>query len=140
MSIGTALVAIKTANGTLNSLIGVKFYPDVLPQDVELPAVRFQEISRTTSDYTMSGRPQTATIRIQLDAYATSAALRTTLRAALNEAFLPDPRVSGAWGGETLFDIRPDGGGSMVEMLGTLAQAYRQRFDLICDCAWSTTL
>jgi hypothetical protein len=46
MSLQTALVAIKSANSTLNSLIGTRFSPDILPQEVTLPAVTFQIISR----------------------------------------------------------------------------------------------
>ena len=140
MSLQTALVAIKSANATLNNLIGTRSHPNVLPQGVTLPAVRFQEISRVFPDYAFAGRPQLANIRVQIDGYAATSALRTTLRTALFGCFLPATRLSGSYGGETLLDLRVIDGHDDVEMLDTTTEAYRVRMDLICDFQWSTTL
>lgn len=132
MSVQTALVAIKTANSTLNTLISTRFNPDVLPQNVTLPAVTFQVISRTR-EHAFQGRPHLSNVRVQLDGYAATSALRTTLRSALIAAFLPTTRVSGSWGGETLFDIRFENEIEGTDMLDTQTQAYRITIDLIVD-------
>lgn len=140
MSLQTALVAIKSANSALSTLIGTRFHPNKLEQGEILPAVRFQEISRTFPDYAFSGRPQLANIRVQLDGYAMTQAQRTTLRTALIGCFLPTTRVSGSYGSETVLDIRIIDGDDGLEMLGTKTEAYRCRMDLMCDFQWSATL
>lgn len=133
MSIQTALVAIKTANSTLNTLIGTRFHPDKLPQKVTLPCVRFQVISRPRPDYTFQGRPSLSNPRVQLDGYAASSVDRTTLRSALIGCFLPTTRVNGSYGGETIFDIRIDNEQEGEEMLNTNTEAFRISMDLIID-------
>lgn len=140
MSLQTALVAIKTANTTLNTLIGTRFHPDKLPQEVVMPCVRFEEISRNELDWTFARRPQLVRIRVQLDGYAESSALRTTLRAAVMGCFLPATRISGTYGGETVLDIRTEGGLSEVEMLDTETEAYRFTRDLIIEFRFSESL
>ncbi len=133
MSIQTALVAIKTADSTLNTLIATRFHPDVLPQNVTLPALTFQVISRIRPDYAFQGRPELSNIRVQLDGYAATSVLRTTLRAALIGCFLPTTRVAGSYGGETILDIRIVNEREGLEQLDLETQAYRISFDLIVD-------
>lgn len=139
MSLQTALVAVKTANSTLNTLVGTRFHPDKLPQKTQgqtwaqyLPIVRFQVISRTRS-YPFGRRASLSHARVQLDGYAATEAARTTLRAALISAFLPTTRVSGSYGGETLQDIRFDNEREGVDMLDTDTAAYRISIDTIVD-------
>jgi hypothetical protein len=132
MSVQTAMVAIKTANSTLNTLIGTRFHPDALPQNVTLPAVTFQVISRTR-EHAFQGRPHLSNTRVQVDGYAATSAARTTLRSALIGAFLPTTRVNGSWGGETLFDIRIENEIEGIEQMDTQTQAYRITMDLIVD-------
>jgi len=133
MSLHAALVAIKTADSTLNTLISTRFHPDVLPQEVTLPAVRYQVISRSRPDYAFQGRPHLSNPRVQLDGYAATSALRTTLRSALIGAFLPTTRVAGSYGGETILDIRIDNEREGLEMLDTGTQSFRISMDLIVD-------
>ena len=131
MSVQTALVAIKTADSTLNTLIGTRFYPDVLPQTKAFPAVRFQIISRTRG-YTFGLVAQLNRPRVQMDGYAASSIDRTTLASAMRGAFM-GYRNSSAIGGETIQGIRLDDEEESIEMLDTGTEAYRVRMDFICD-------
>lgn len=134
MSLATALVAIKTGNATLNTLISTRFHPDVLPQGVTLPAVRFQMISRVQPDYSFQGRPDLANVRVQLDGYAATEVARAALRAAMLGAFVPvSTRVEGSYGSETILDIRIEGEREGLEMLDTNTQARRISMDLIVN-------
>ncbi len=129
MSIQTALVAIKTANPTLNTLVGTRFSPDVMPQGVTLPAVTFQVISRPNSN-SMGPNIVNYRPRVQMDGYASSSALRTTLRSAMVGAFYG---YSGVIGGETIKSILIDNETEMVEQLDTQTQAYRISIDWIIN-------
>jgi hypothetical protein len=125
MSIATALVAIKTANATLNTLIGTRFHPDALPQDVTLPAVCFQEVSRTR-DYTFGvALPPLSHPVVMMKCYATTSVGRNALAAAVRAAFTST--TSQSVGGVTVDGMSIDNefsGG--VELLGTSAERYVQ--------------
>lgn len=139
MSIQTALVAIKTANVALNALIGTGFHPDVLPQwkpteqaiTAYLPKLRFQVISRPNFNAMGPGIVDYRA-RVQMDGYATTSALRTTLRSAIKGAFYG---YSGTVGGETIKAILLDNEFEGVELLDTNTQAYRITMDFIVDLA-----
>lgn len=131
MSIQTALVAIKTANSTLNTLIGSRFHPDALPQGITLPAVRFQVISRPNMK-AMNPTIVNYHARVQMDGYEASSSLRTTLRNALKGCFFG---YSGAIGGETVKSILLEDEREDIEMLDTQTQAYRVSLDFIVDLA-----
>jgi hypothetical protein len=133
MSIQTALVAIKTADSTLNTLIGAKLRPDAFERSDTVPMVKFQVISRPRPDYAFAGRPHLSNVRVQLDGYAATAALRAALRTALIGAFLPTTRVNGSYGGETILDIRIVNEREGIEMLDTSIEAYHISMDLIVD-------
>src|SRR5437868_3700524 len=68
MSYKTALVALKTANMALNTLVGVRFYANWLPQNVAMPCVKFQKISAVTDD-AMGPAIVNNKLRIQMDGY-----------------------------------------------------------------------
>lgn len=129
MSIQTALVAIKTANVTLNTLIGTRFYTDVAPQGTALPFVRFQVISRPNSA-AMTPVIVNYHPRVQMDGYAASSALRTTLRTALVGAFYG---YRGSIGGEVVKSILIDNEMETNEMLDTSTEAYRIMIDFVVD-------
>lgn len=131
MSIQAALVAIKSANATLNTLVGTRFNPDVLPQGTTLPAVTFQVISRPNAN-AMGPLIVNSHPRVQMDGYAASSALRTTLRSALVGAFYG---YSGSIGGETVKSMVIDNELEGVEMLDTQTQAYRITIDWMMDLA-----
>lgn len=129
MSVQTALVAIKTANSTLNTLVSTRFHPDKMPQKVVFPAVCFQVISRPNTN---AFGPAIANYRprVQMDGYTTTSALRTALRTALVNAFYG---YSGTIGGETIKSILIDNERETVEMFDTETEAYRISIDFRVD-------
>ena len=140
MSLQTAIVAVKAADTALTALVGSHFNPDVFPQEVEMPAVRFTQISKVDQDYCFAGRPQVTSIRVQMDGIAASSTERTSLRTALLNCFLPASRVSGSYGGEYIFDIRMDNAIGTVDRLDNESEAWRTTMDFICDFRWSAAL
>lgn len=140
MSLQTAMVALKTANSALNTLIGTRFYPNVFPQEVEMPAARFQKISKVERDYAFAGRPSLTTIRLQIDTIAATSIERTTLREAFINCFIPTTRVAGSYGGETILDIRSEFAFDDVDSLDKENEGYRDTMDFICDFRWSAAL
>lgn len=128
MSIQTALVAVKSANSVLNTLISTRFHPDVLPQGVTLPAVRFQVISRPKV-YTFGVIPNISHPRIQMDGYAATDALRTTLATALRGAF--DTYSSTSVGGHAIQGMLILNEWEGVELLNTSTEAYRVSMDFV---------
>lgn len=129
MSIQTMLVAVKTANATLNTLIGTRFHPDVLPQGVTLPCVRYQVISRPKV-YTFGVVPQISHPRVQMDGYAATSVLRTTLATALRGAFDTYSSAT-AVGGHVVQGILIMNEWEGVEMLNTSTEAYRISMDFV---------
>lgn len=87
MSVTTDLVNVIRALPTLTALVGERFYPLTLPQNVVLPAIRYQQISEPP-ELTHSGPADISRPRIQLtihaSTYATAAAIGAALRAALH--------------------------------------------------------
>lgn len=130
MSVQSALVAIKTADATLNTLVGTRFHPDTLPQGVSLPCVTFQVVSRTRDYVFGSTLPTLADVRVQIDGYAASSIDRSTLASALRGAF---QRYSGTIGGETISDIRVVTEMEMIEQLDTETEAYRIMLDCVVN-------
>ena len=129
MSLQAALVAIKTANSTLNTLVDTRFYPDKLPQKLTLPAVRFQEISSVQSDAMMPSVVNRRA-RVQMDGYAETSVLRSALRAAMLGAFYG---YSGSIAGQTIKSILLDNEQSDVENLNTERESYRVSMDFMVD-------
>lgn len=107
-SIQTCVIAIKTANATLNALVGTRFYQDELPQEKGFPCVKFQVISRPRNAYVFAPVPsQLSKPRIQFDGYVQSVrsggtVTRETLASAIRGAF---DRYHGTIGGKTVQDV-----------------------------------
>jgi hypothetical protein len=131
MSMQTAMVAIKTANAGLNALIATRFHPDMLPQEVVLPAIMFQLISRIP-DHAMTPVMVNHHMRVQMDGYASTSADRTTLRSAMVSAFYG---YSGSIGGESVKSILIDSERESIEQLDTEAECYRISIDFMVDMA-----
>lgn len=69
-----ALFSLLTAGSPnpVAAIIGTRAYPDVLPQAVTYPAIRFQRISTPRSQYrTLDGHANYASPRFQIDCWAT---------------------------------------------------------------------
>lgn len=130
MSVQTALYAIRAADATLAALISTRLYPDVLPQEATLPAVRYQVIGRQRPYTFGNSLPSMATIRVQMDGYAGTSVNRSTLAAALRGAF---NRAQGSYGGETVVDIRIENELEDIEMLNTNTEAYRIMLDMVIN-------
>lgn len=129
MSLNTALVALKTANSTLNTLVGERFCPDVLPQGVTFPAVRFQELNRQRPYTWGVPLPPLCQSIVLMAAYASSPAARSTLADAIRAVFTSV--TSQTAGGETVTGMMIDNefsGG--VEMLDTNVEAYVHHFHI----------
>ena len=123
MSLATALVALKTANSTLNTLIGTRFHPDVAPQGQTLPFVVFQDVSRTRDKTFGVALPPLSHPAVMMKCYAATSVLRSALAAAVLAAFCSTTAVSA--GGHTVHGIEVDNelsGGT--ELLGTSTEAY----------------
>lgn len=134
MSVQTALVAIKTADATLNSLIGTRFHPDALPQTIVLPAIRFQVISRPRS-YTFCQVAPLQHVRVQFDCYVKSARTggpsggRETLADAVRSCFIRATPTTA--GGEVVQGMLIDNESEDIETLGTSIEADHVRIDVI---------
>jgi hypothetical protein len=129
MSVQTAMVAVKSANATLQALVGTRFHPDEAEQNTALPNVVFQEIV-TTWTYAFGGISQMTHCHIQIDGYATTSANRTILSEAIMGAF---DRTQGTFGGETVQDIKLLARRKTKEMTNTNTAAYRVTFDFMVD-------
>jgi hypothetical protein len=64
-----ALHAYVTADATVGGLIGSRMYPQILPQGVTYPCLRYQRVSGPR-DYTHNGASGWVRGRVQFDAYA----------------------------------------------------------------------
>lgn len=90
------LVAHLEADSDLSALIGTRIYPQILPQGGTLPAVVYQLISRTpasmrnANDNLVQTRWQWS---INARTYASTVAISTALKAALQSFSNTDPRV-----------------------------------------------
>ena len=130
MSIETALVAIKTADTTLNELVGTRFHPDGLPQHVAFPCVKFKVIARVPVDRTFNSRVQITEARVQVDGYAASAAGRSALRVAIWDCY---ELFRGPIGGEVIENIWISLERQGLEMQDTETAAYHIGIDLMVD-------
>lgn len=125
----TAMLAIKASDSDLNTLVGVRFYSDSMPQKVELPCACFTVISRTNSA-AMTPVVVNYHTRLQVDGYAATAAGRAELRDAIVAAFYG---FAGVIGGKTIKCILIDNERETIEMLDTKTQAYRVSIDFMVD-------
>lgn len=66
MLLGDLLYARLTTDATLTATLGLRVYPDHLPQSPTLPAVTYQVISRVPTE----ANTQIFDVRIQLDCWA----------------------------------------------------------------------
>ena len=94
MSLATALVALKTADATLNTLISTRFSPDVTTQGQTLPFVVFQEVSRTRVKTWGVALPPLFHSTVLLKCYAATEVLRAALVTAVLDAFCSTTAVT----------------------------------------------
>lgn len=86
-AIETILQAHLTSNVALAALVGNRIYPDLVPQNVTLPAIRYVVIDRVE----LLVKPNVPTMRhvqmrVQLDIYATTYAGAKAVQKALTDA------------------------------------------------------
>lgn len=67
--VGKALRTKLLESSALTDLIATRFYPDVIPQSAELPAVAYYKIS-TIREHTLDNCTRLAHSRIQVDCFA----------------------------------------------------------------------
>ena len=125
MSIQTALVAIKSGNATLNTLIGTRFHPDRAPQAQTLPFVVFQDVSRTRDHTWGVALPPLSHPLVLMKGYAATSVLRTTLASAMRGAFTSVALQSAGGATVTGMMIENELSGG-VEQLDTSTEAYVQ--------------
>lgn len=68
-----ALFSLLTAGSPnpVAAIVGTRVHPDVLPQGISYPAIRYQRISTPRDQYrTLDGKAEYASPRMQVDAYA----------------------------------------------------------------------
>ena len=123
MSVAAALLAIKTADTPLNTLVSTRFTPDVASQGVTLPFVVFTCEARGRYKSWGVDLPPLSSQTVMMRCYAATSILRTTLVARVLAAFCTT--TSQTIGGVTIQGIEIDNqmsGG--IEQLGTNTQAY----------------
>ncbi len=136
------MVAIEAANSALHTLLngtisstssgtGDRFFTDKMPQNVLLPAVRFQVIS-SVKENVFTPLIANHRNRVQMDGYEATATLRSALRTAIVNAFYG---YSGTIGGETVKSILIDNEMEGEELLETNAQVFRTTIDFMVDMA-----
>lgn len=76
------LLSSDNATGATGALVGTRVFPDEFPQKPEYPAIVYQVISGPR-DYTQDGPDNLTEFRVQVDAYATTAAGANALRTAI---------------------------------------------------------
>lgn len=79
MSFEPDLVAFLNGNSTITDVIGTRLYPDMIPQDVTMPAVSYQIISRQGEHSTPQGFSNLAKYRVQFTVVAESALSRAVV-------------------------------------------------------------
>ena len=131
MSLSSALVAIKSANSALNTLIGDRFNPNIRPQESASPSVRYTVISKTNAN-AMSPVIVNYRARVQMDCYASTSVNRSSLRSAVVTAFYG---YAGVIGGETIRSILIDHELEGVESVGQVAEIFVSTIDFIVDFA-----
>lgn len=96
-----AVYAILTEDAAVGALVGTRVYPQVIPQDVALPAVAYSRIS--TRRVKKRERRELARARVQVNAEASSYAGAKTLAAAVVGALdavqrtIAGVQVQGSW-------------------------------------------
>lgn len=69
MSIETVMVARLVGYSGLSALVGSRIYPNVMPQNVDFPAISYRRVS-TTRESAMGSDTGIARARFQVDSYA----------------------------------------------------------------------
>jgi len=125
VSLNTALVTMKTANSTLNSLISTRFHPNVAPQGVTLPCIVYDVPTRVREKYFGAPVPRLSHAVVVMKCYAATSVARSALAAAALAAFATyTPATVGSLDIDGIeIDNEVDGG---VEMLDTNTEAYLQ--------------
>jgi len=101
MTIEEALTANLLANKPLNTLIDKRLYPQLLPQNGELPAVMYQRISTVAIEDRDSAQPDSQALsqaRFQFDVVAADAKAMWAVAKVLRQALYgligtADPRI-----------------------------------------------
>ena len=124
MSLEAELYARLTADGGVSALVVTRVYPDVLPQGVTYPAIRYQRIS-TARLYNLGGKADQADTRFQIDCYATTRigaiALADAVRAALDSQ-------TGLWGSIAIRNVTTENETADLEP-GVEPKIYNQRLE-----------
>lgn len=85
--LGTAVIAMKSANSTLNTLVGTRCRPEVLKQGEALPAMTYQEITRQRDHTWGVALPPLSHPLVMMKGCASTDEARATLAAAMRLAF-----------------------------------------------------
>lgn len=122
-SLNEAIVAMKTANSALNTLVGIRCRPDVLDQNETLPAMTFQSVSRSREHSFGVALPPLSHPLVFMRGFAASSVLRTALMSAMRAAF--SSKTQQTVGGITVFGCVVENELTAgVEMLDTATEAY----------------
>jgi hypothetical protein len=96
MNIEEAIYSKLTGDAGVSALVSTRVYPNVVPQDIAMPAVAYQRIS-TVRDMAHDGPLGIAHARFQFtisaSSYSSARNVANAIRAAVDG-------VSGTWGGE----------------------------------------
>jgi hypothetical protein len=95
MYIGEALYSKLTGDGDVSALVGTRIYPNVIPQDADLPALAFQQISRP-GDMAHDGPYGVVFPRFQITAQANTYDEVADL---INKVRIAIDGTTGLWGG-----------------------------------------
>lgn len=127
-----ALFSILSDDATVSGLVGARIYPDVLPQGVLYPALRYQRISTPRAQWRTidTGRSDYANPRFQVDAWALTRSQALTLGQAVLAA------LDGFRGTAASLTIQAigneDEAGDHEPGIGPNgADVYRQRYDFV---------
>lgn len=111
-----------SGDATLSSLVGDRIYPDLMPQNVTLPAIRYLLVDRNE----LLAKPNVATFRlmtarIQVDVFTTSYASAKTIQAALTSALYGfNSSVSDSVVGTRVIDVSDAGDANEREVRVTV--------------------
>lgn len=85
MTIEQGLYTHLAADGGVSALVSTRIYPQVIPQDVDLPAIAYQKIS-APRDHTHDGPSGLVRARMQITCAGASYAVAKTLSEAVRAA------------------------------------------------------
>lgn len=124
MSVTSALVALVTGNPLVSNLIAARMYPTRLPENVTLPAIKYQVID-TIPNYAHDGDLGWDTVRIQLDMHGATATDAMSVRDAVRSAVTGFRGISDT---ETIDGIRI---ASILQDHDPELNQYREIMDLL---------